>query len=169
MLRSRCLPPSLRSATSSKLSPLYVPVSPVSRAEGCKPCPVPLCPYNTEYRDTSVCSSKNSPYIRTRLVTPQKLINTLGQPRPQTLSLLPRRAAARAAGERRQVYPCLYPCPRTHVEMRGRNGPGRRAPNPHTNLIQLLLLLYVAATAGVVLQLLRLIYSGRMLQLLLCC
>ena len=33
MLRSRCLPPSPRSAPSSKLSPLYVPVSPVSRAD----------------------------------------------------------------------------------------------------------------------------------------
>ena len=30
-------PPSPRSAPSSKLSPLYVPVSPVSRAERCKP------------------------------------------------------------------------------------------------------------------------------------
>ena len=44
MLRSRCLPPSPRSAPSSKLSPLYVPMSPVSRAERCKPCPVALVP-----------------------------------------------------------------------------------------------------------------------------
>ena len=44
MLRSRCLPPSPRSAPSSKLSPLYVPVSPVSRADRCKPCPVALVP-----------------------------------------------------------------------------------------------------------------------------
>ena len=47
--------------------------------------------------------------------------NTPGQPRPQTLSLLPRRVAARATGERRPVYPCLHPCPRTHVDIRGRN------------------------------------------------
>ena len=43
-----CMPPSLspspRSAPSSKLSPLYVPASPVPRAERCKPCPVALVP-----------------------------------------------------------------------------------------------------------------------------
>ena len=44
MLRLRCLPPLPRSAPSSKLSPLYVPVSPVSRAERCKPCPEALVP-----------------------------------------------------------------------------------------------------------------------------
>ena len=44
MLRSRCPPPSPRSAPSSKLSPLYVPVSPDSRAERCEPCPVALVP-----------------------------------------------------------------------------------------------------------------------------
>ena len=44
MLRSRCLPPSLRSAPSSKLSPLYASVIPVSRAKRCKPCPVTLVP-----------------------------------------------------------------------------------------------------------------------------
>ena len=64
-------------------------------------------------------------------------INTPGQPLPQTLSLLPRRAAARAAGERRPVYPCLHPCPRTHVEIRGRNDLGRRAPEPYTNPIHM--------------------------------
>ena len=38
MLRSRCLPPSPRSAPSSTLSPLDFPVSPVSRAERFEPC-----------------------------------------------------------------------------------------------------------------------------------
>ena len=38
------LSPSPRSAPSFKLSPLYVPVSPVPRAERCKPCPVALVP-----------------------------------------------------------------------------------------------------------------------------
>ena len=74
----------------------------------------------------------------------KKTINTPGQPRPQTLSLLPRRAAARAVGERRPVYPCLHPCPRTHVEIRGRKGPGRRGPKPHTNPIYM----YTAATSA---------------------
>ena len=42
--------------------------------------------------------------------------------------------------------------PRTHVEIRGRNGPGWRAPKLHTNpiaFVLLLLLLYVAATDAV--------------------
>ena len=72
-------------------------------------------------------------------------MNTPGQPRPQTLSLLARRAAARAAGERRPIYPWLHPCPRTHVEIRGRNGPGRRAAKPHINPIHM----YTAATTAV--------------------
>ena len=91
------------------------------------------------------CSSKNGPYIRTRLVTPQEKMNTLRQPRPQTLSLLPRRAAARAAGERRLVYPCLHLCPRTHVEIRGRNGPGRGAPKPYTNPIHMCIVVTTTA------------------------
>ena len=37
-------PTSPRSAPSSKLSPLYVPVSPFSRAERCKPYPLALVP-----------------------------------------------------------------------------------------------------------------------------
>ena len=78
------------------------------------------------------CSSKNGPYIRTRLVIPQEKISTPGQPRPQMLSLLLRRATARAVGECRPVYPCMHPCSRTHVEIRGRNGPGRRPPRKKT-------------------------------------
>ena len=35
--------------------------------------------------------------------------NTPGQPCPQMLSLLPRRATARTTGERRPVYPRLHP------------------------------------------------------------
>ena len=90
--------------------------------------------YNTR---TCVCSSKNGPYIRTRLVTPQEKNKHTSQPRPQMRSLLPRRAAARAAGEPRPIYSCLHPCPRAHVDIRGRNGPGRRAPKPHTNPIHM--------------------------------
>ena len=105
MLRSRCLLPSPRAAPSSKLSPLYVPVSPVSRVERCKPCPVarvptlgcswplppnlsscwhPLCPVCPEiyYRDMSICLRKNGPYIRTRLVTPQEKYKHTGSTTP---------------------------------------------------------------------------------------
>ena len=39
----------------------------------------------------------------------------------------------RPRGGRAPVSPCLHPCPRTHGEIRGRNGPGRRAREPHTN------------------------------------
>ena len=47
MLPSQCMLPSLRSAPSSKLTPLYVPVSPVARSATCKPCPVALVPDST--------------------------------------------------------------------------------------------------------------------------
>ena len=41
--------------------------------------------------------------------------------------------SARPRGERAPVSPCLHPCPRTHGEIRGRNGPGWRSREPHTN------------------------------------
>ena len=95
MLRSRYVPPSPRSAPSSKLSQLYVPVSAVSRAERCKPCPVALIPTlgcsqpllpsllllasalsgNIIPGYFEVClfvRGKKGPYTRTRLVTPQE-------------------------------------------------------------------------------------------------
>ena len=143
------MPPSPHSAPTSKLSPLYVPVSPDSRAKRCKPCPVALVPTlgcsrplppsllllasalsGNIRRDMCFWCNKNGPYIRTRLVIPQEKNKHTGSTTPtdETLSLEPRRAAACAVGERRSVYPCLHPCPRTHVEIRGRNGPGRRAP-----------------------------------------
>ena len=62
----------------------------------------------------------------------ERNIDTSCQPAKQTLSLVPRRAAALAVGECRPVYASLHPCPRTHVEIRGQNGPGRRALEPHT-------------------------------------
>ena len=46
-LPSRCMLLSLRSAPSSKLTPLYVPVSPVARSATYKPCPVALVPDST--------------------------------------------------------------------------------------------------------------------------
>ena len=36
----------------------------------------------------------------------------------------------RGSARRAPVSSCLYPCPRTHGEIRGRNGPGRRARDP---------------------------------------
>ena len=155
MLRLRCLQPSPRSAPSSKLSPLYVPVSPVSRAERCKPCLMalvptlgcsrplpptasscwhPLCP-EIKYRDMSFCSSKNGPYIRTRLVTPQEKNKHTGSITP-TDAFAPASTSGRPRGGRAQAaLHCLHPFPRTHVEIWGRNGLVRRAPKPHTNPI----------------------------------
>ena len=99
MLRSRCLPPSPLSVPTSKLSPLYVPVSP--RAERCKPCPVALVPILGCSRPLPPSllllasplpgniipgyvffSSKNDPYIRTRLVTQQKKNKHTGSTMP---------------------------------------------------------------------------------------
>ena len=158
MLRSRCLLPSPRSPPSSKLSPLCVPVSPISRPERCKPCPVALVPTLGCSRPLPPslpllasalsgniipgyvpCSSKNGPYIRTRLVTPQKKNKHTGSTTP-TDAFAPASVSGRPRGGRAQVgLPLSNPCPRTHVEMRGRNGPGRPPPNP-TLLIILLII-----------------------------
>ena len=43
------------------------------------------------------------------------------------------RTSVRARGGRAPDSPCLYPCPRTHGEIPGRNAPGRRARDSHTN------------------------------------
>ena len=81
----------------------------------------------------------------------KRKINPPSQPRPQTLSLLPDRAAARAAGERRPVYPFLHPCTsRTGAE----TAHGGAPPNPtliRSTCVLLLLILCVAATAALVL------------------
>ena len=90
--------------------------------------------------NTGICTlfkQKRSLHSNTSSYPAIRKINSQGQPRPQTLSLLPRRAAAHAAGELRPAYPCLRPRPRTHVGIRGGNGPGRRTPKPHTNPIHI--------------------------------
>ena len=137
---------------------LYIPEPyPWFHSEKCKPCPVALVP-------TLGCSRPLPPsllllasalpgdiipgYVFFVLVKTvltfgpawlhrKENINTLGQPRPQKLLLLARRAAVSAARERRPIYLCLHPLPRAHVEFRGRNGPGRRAPEPHANPIRM--------------------------------
>ena len=150
-------------------SPLYVPVSPVSREERCKPCPVALVrtlgcsrplPLSLLLLASALsgniipgfclfCSSKNGHNIRIRLVTPQKKSKHTGSTMPTDAFAPASTSAARAAGGRKPICPCLHPCPCTHVEIRGQNSPGRHAPKPHNNPIHmcilLLLLLYVAA------------------------
>ena len=143
MLRSRCLPPSPRSAPSSKLYPLYVPVSPVSCAERCKPCPVALVPtlgcspastsqpppasilsvrkYNTGI--CIFCSSKNGPYIRTRLVTSLDKNKHTGSTTP-TDAFAPASTSGRPLGRRAQAgLPLSAPMP-THP----RRDPGPKRP-----------------------------------------
>ena len=119
-------PPSPCSALSSKLCPLYVPLSPVARAERCKPYPVALVPTLGCFRppppsllllasalSTSIIpgyifmlKSKRSLFSRTRLAIPQEKRRRLTH--TQTLSLVPRRARARAAGERRFTLVCTH-------------------------------------------------------------
>ncbi len=149
MLRSRCLPPSPLLVSSFKLFPLYVPVSPVPRAERYKPCPVglvlPLGCDRPQSPSLLLLASALSGHIIPGCIfwfkkkrslhsdmscCPAK-INTPGQPRPHTLSLLPRRAVAYLCGGRTQASTLVNtPCPRTHVEIRGRNDPERRPPKP---------------------------------------
>ena len=156
--------------------PALCPVSPVSRTARCKPRPVALVPTLSCSRPLPpsllllasalsgniipgyvfLLKHKRSLHSDTSSY-PTREKNTPGQQRPQTLSLQPRRAAARAAGERRPVYFCLHPCPRTHVEIRGRNGPGWRAAKLHTNPIHMMI---NAATTAVI---------HMLLLLLLCC
>ena len=118
MLRLRCLPPSPRSAPSSKLSPLNVPVSPVSRAERCKPCPAalvltlgcsrPLPPSllllasALPDRDMSFSSIKYGPYIRTRLVTAQGT-NKHTESTTPTDTFIPASTSGRSRGGRAQA------------------------------------------------------------------
>ena len=116
--------PSLGSAPSSKLPPFYVPVSPVARAARCKPCPVALVP-------TLGCSrppARNLDLVRSALsgrIIPEDIFiletkrslhfsDTSSYPQEkeyrltQTLSLVPRQARARAAGERRISLVCTH-------------------------------------------------------------
>ena len=137
MLRSLCVPPLPRSAPSSKLSPLCVPVSPVSRGERCKSYPVALVP-------TLGCSrplppsllllasalsgniipgdvfllSKNGPYIRTRLVTQQEENKHTGSTTP-TDSFAPAWTSGRPRGGRAQVDLLLSALMPTHPRRYG--------------------------------------------------
>ena len=109
--------------------------------------PPPACIRFVRIYYTGICISDEVKTVLTfaNVQLPRKRkLNTPGQPRSQTLLLLPRRAAARAAGEYRSLYPCLHPCPHARVEIRGRTGSGRRPPKPHTNLIHM----RAAATAA---------------------
>ena len=148
MLPSRCMLASLRSAPSFKLPPFCVPVSPVARAARCKPCPVALVP-------TLGCSrppARNLDLVRSILsgrIMPEDIFilktkrplhfsDTSRYPARKEASAHPD-AFARAStsaglrGGRAPNFPCLHPCPRTHGEIRGRNAPGRRARDSHTN------------------------------------
>ena len=179
MLRLRCLPPAPRSAASTKLSPLYFPVRPISRAERCKSCPVALVPTLGCSRPLPpsllllasalsenmipgyvLCSCKNNPYIRTRLVTPQEKNNHTGSTTPTDLrfrSCLDERPPARRESAGRFTIVCTHvhtPTSRSGAE----TAQGGAPPNPtlirSTCVLLLLLLLYVAATAAAVLLLL---------------
>ena len=92
MLPSRCMLPSLHPVPSSKLPPFCLPVSPVTRAARCKPCPVALVPIlgcsrpparNLDLvrsarpgriirEDMFILKTKRSLHFRTRRVIPQE-------------------------------------------------------------------------------------------------
>ena len=149
--------PSPRSASSSELFPLFAPLSPVARAERCKPCPVALVltlgcfwPAPPSFllfasglsgsilpRYLFMLKSKWSSFSGTRLIIPQEK-----RQRPthlQALSLVPRRARARATEKRRfTLRLCLHPCPRTHGEICVKNKSGlNRAWRQATRIIQI--------------------------------
>ena len=135
-------------APSSKLPPLYVPVSPVARAARCKPCPIALVPTLGYSRPLA----GNLDLLRSappgRLISGSIFIlkskrslhfsDTSSYPARKETPAHPD-AFARAStsagprGGRAPVSLCLHPCPRTHGEIRGRNAPGRRARDSHTN------------------------------------
>ena len=121
------LPPTPRSTSSSKLSPLHAPWSPVARAERSKPCPVALVPtlgcfwppppsllltsalsgsISITPRSVFMLRSKRSMFSRTRLGIPQEKIHRFTH--TQTFSLVPRRARARTAGECRVTLVCTH-------------------------------------------------------------
>ena len=149
MLRSRCLPPSPRSPPSSKLCQFYVPASPVSRAEICKPCPVAIVPTlgcprpvppSLLLRASALsgniipgvcfCSSKNSPYIRTRLVTPQEKNKHNGST-TLTDTFAPASTSGRPSRGRAQpVYPCLHHAHAATSRSGAETAQGGAPPNP---------------------------------------
>ena len=147
-LPSRCMPPSLRSAPSSKLPPLYVPVSPVARAARCKPCPVVLVPTlgcsRPPARNLDLLTSALSGRIipeHILLLKSERLLNFAdasshparkeAPPHPNAFARASTIAGPR--GGRAPDSPCLYQFPRTHGKIRGPNGPGMRASDSHTD------------------------------------
>ena len=97
--------------------------------------------------DTGICLfvQVNAPYIRTRLVTPQEKNKHTGSTTP-TDAFAPASTSGRPRSGRTQAgLPLSAPMPRTHVEIRDRNGPGRRAPKLLTNPIHMC----TAATSAV--------------------
>ena len=148
MLRLRCQTPSPRSAPSSKLPPLDVPVSPISRAGRCKMCPVVLMPTLGCFRPLppsflllasalscniipgyALLFNFNGPYIRIRLVTPQENYNYTESTTTPTDAFVPASTSGRPwAGERWPLCACMHPCPCTHVKIQGRGGPADRSP-----------------------------------------
>ena len=147
-LPSRCMQPALRWAPSSKLPPLYIPVSPVARAARWKPCPAALVPTlawsRRPARNLDLLRSALSRHIMTESVFILKSKRSLHF---SDMSSYPKRKEApahpdafacastsvRPRSVRAPVSPCLHPRPRTHGEIRGRSGPGQRAPETHTN------------------------------------
>ena len=148
MQASRCMPPSLHSAPSSKLPPFCVPVSPVARAARCKPCPVALVPT----RGCSRPRAGNHDLVRSALSERIKdedifILKTKRSLHFSDTSSYPARKEAPAHSDafarastsagprcgRAPNFPWLHPCPRTHGEIRDRNAPGRRARDSRTN------------------------------------
>ena len=146
MLPSRCMLPSLHPVPSSKLPPFCLPVSPVTRAARCKPCPVALVPIlgcsRPPARNLDLVRSAMSGSIMTEdFFNENKTVLTffghveLSRKKRSTGS--PRRFRS-CLDERGHApwesvhFPYLQPCPRTHGEIRGRNAPGRRARDSYT-------------------------------------
>ena len=130
--------PSPRSASSSKLSSLYVPLSPVARAERCKPCPVALVPIHGCFRPpppsllllTSALSGSNTGIcLYVEVTTVLIFSDASSYPARKETPVHPHPGACaststRPRGGRAPVYPCLHPCPRTHGEIRVRKKSG---------------------------------------------
>ena len=152
--RDACHPRRARRHLPSFL--LYVPVSPVSRADRCKPCPVALVPTLGCSRPLPrsllllafalsgniipgyiFCSSKNGPYIRTRLVTPQAKNKHTGSTTP-TDAFAPASTSGRPRGGRAQAgSPLSAPMPTHPRRDPGPKRPRAARPKPHTNPIHM--------------------------------
>ena len=156
MLRSRRLPSSPRSAPSPKLSLLYVPVSPVSRAERCKPCPVALVSTLGRSRSLSLSLILLASALSGNIITgyvfffkqkrslhadtssyPARQNKHTGPTTP-TDAFAPASTSGHLRGRRAQVgLPLSAPMPTHPRRDPGRDGLGRRAPKPHTSPIHM--------------------------------